>query len=350
MVAFKSVVNGYANMWDSCVIKPEDMPQAAAAAKRAMALKPVLIAAGEACGKPWWWIAGIIYREAGLNLTCYLGNGQPLDRVTTEVPKGRGPFNSFVDGCFDALNIQKFDGRVALTINLGEWTIEFALYASEEYNGEGYTLHNENSPYVWAGTNHEQPGLFTSDHGYVATAEDKRIGVAALIKALMAVDPTIVLIRSPREPLPAPIPGPITVPPPVPGPITAPPPVPTSGGPFPMPGIGGGSPAPVPTGNQGGTSGIVTNKIMLSIPGGPNMLLDFEHGVDSLLNVLPTLAMFVPQLGVALPFIPVIKAGMAMAEATTAEAAKGSGGDPFTAFAEHLHDFADQLASTLGKK
>ena len=214
MGTFTTVVNGYANMWDSCVVSPEhaDQVELDRVVHKAMSLKLQLVAASEVSGPPWWWIAASMYREADLDLSCYAGNGQKLNRITTIVPINRGPFKSFADGCIDAYTLQRVDDRPLSSYLPDEWTIEFALYAAEDLNGPGYTAHKENSPYVWAGTNHEQPGLYTSDHGYDATARDTRLGVAAVIKGLMAVDPTIVLMRSPRRQT--------------------------------MPGIGGGSPAP----------------------------------------------------------------------------------------------------------
>lgn len=308
MTAFQTVVNGYAAMWDSCVINLDDSQEVSRAVNKAMSLKPVLVAASQASGPPWWWIAASMYREADLNLACYAGNGQSLGMVTTIVPIGRGPFATFAAGCVDAYGLQKVDG-LPLSAQR-DWTIEFALFAAEELNGEGYTAHKENSPYVWAGTNHEQPGLYTSDHGYDPTARDNRLGVAAVIKGLVAADPTIVLERSPRrQTMPV-------------GPAA---------------GVGAVVPA------------VVTNKVVIAVPNGPNIIIDLEHGVEELLNVLPTIAMFVPQLQVVMPFVPLIKAGLATAEATQA-AATTTGGDPFTVFADHLHDFADQLAVMFAKK
>jgi len=309
-MTLQTVVNGYAAMWDSCVITPDDMPEVSRAVTKALSLKPQLIDASQRSGPPWWWIAASMYREADLDLSCYAGNGQPLNRVTTIVPPGRGPFASFADGCIDAYNLQRVDGKSLFERFPTEWTIEFALYAAEKLNGDGYTEHKENSPYVWAGTNHEQPGLYTSDGKYDATARDTRLGVAAVIKGLVAADSTIVLTRSPRRQT-----------------------MPTG----PAAGVGAVVPA------------IVTNKVVVAVPNGPNIIIDLEHGAEQLLNVLPTIAMFVPQLQVVMPFIPIVKAALATAEATQAAATTGSG-DPFLIFADHLHDIADQLAAIFAKK
>ncbi len=278
MTMFNTVVNGYANMWEKCVIDPKDKGTVDVVVERIMNQKARFVEASQMTGAPWWWIAGIIYREADLDLRCYLGNGEKLNHVTTLVPKGRGPFASFALGCVDALTIQQVNGVPLINLPSEAWTIEFALFAAEELNGEGYGLHNENSPYVWAGTNLEQPGMFTSDHGYDATARDTRLGMAAIIIGLMAVDSTVRPSRSQRI---------VHMPT---GPSGA---------------IAG---APVPTG------GAIVHKPILSLPNGPNIILEIEHGLDSTLNMLPTIAMFFPPAAVALPFIPLIRLLLAAVE------------------------------------
>ena len=53
------------------------------------------------------------YRESNFNFDTYLGNGQSLARVTTIVPKGRGPFtgpDAFINGAIDALRLEGFIG------------------------------------------------------------------------------------------------------------------------------------------------------------------------------------------------------------------------------------------------
>jgi lysozyme family protein len=316
VVAFRTVVNGYINMWDSCTILPEDKDAVHDVVARLISMKGTLKNAEILTGAPWWWIGCVLYREANLNLDCYLGNGQPIGKVTTVVPIGRGPFASFEAGCVDALKLQKADGVPLLDRNPSVWTIEFALYAAEELNGEGYGVHQENSPYVWAGTNHEQPGLFTSDHGYDPNVRDKRLGVAAIMKGLVAIDNSVVVSRSQKVVHMPPVGPESGAGAPVTGPSTAPPPQPSSGGPFPIPGP---LTEPIPTG------GVAINKPILSMPGGPNVILDVEHSIESGLNILPTIAVFVPQLQVVTPFIPLIKEVLAASEEVSQKSQSGEG-------------------------
>ena len=98
-------------------------------------------------------IAAIHRRESDCDFDTYLGNGEPLDEVTTLVPAGRGPFDTWEEGAIDALT---YDGLTEVT----DWRLEKMLFHLEKYNGLGY--HNKTpplpSPYLWAGTNIQEPG------------------------------------------------------------------------------------------------------------------------------------------------------------------------------------------------
>src|SRR5258705_10572295 len=102
--------------WNNCHISANEGPAFKRVADSLM--KPENRARYAAVGKtlaaagyniPWWFIGVTHYREAGFDKsgnprwdTC-LGNGQALNRKTTIVPKGRGPFNSWEEGAVDAL-------------------------------------------------------------------------------------------------------------------------------------------------------------------------------------------------------------------------------------------------------
>ncbi len=131
-------------------------------------------------GLKWWLVALIHEMECTQNFKCYLGNGQPLDRKTTIVPAGRGPFSSFEEGAVDALKLQRAD-------EITDWSIGNVLYFLEGYNGYGYSkYHNINSPYLWSGSNHYSSGKYVSDGKYDPSAVSQQIGIALLMKKLLA--------------------------------------------------------------------------------------------------------------------------------------------------------------------
>lgn len=132
---------------------------------------------------PWWFIAVAHYREAGFDQSnnprwdTYLGNGQPLNKKTTIVPAGRGPFKTWEDGAIDALlNTPPYAAKNT------DWSIGGALTKLEEYNGLGYFSKGKSSPYIWAGTDQYVKGKYTSDGVYNPNYIDKQLGCAGILK------------------------------------------------------------------------------------------------------------------------------------------------------------------------
>lgn len=128
---------------------------------------------------PWYVIGAIDCREENFHHGGYLGNGDPLYRVTTHVPRGRGPFKSWFDGAIDAFHL---DGMDHLPIG-GHWDIVTALIKCEAYNGLGY-VGKIRSPYIWGGSNLQQIGKYVADGHFSKTTWDGQPGVASMLLAL----------------------------------------------------------------------------------------------------------------------------------------------------------------------
>ena len=130
-----------------------------------------------ATGVPWDAVAACHYRESSLSFKGCLHNGDPWNKVTTHVPKGRGPFKSWEESAVDAMMIEKNKFPA-------QWDLAGKLDFCERYNGLGYRNRGIPSPYVWASTNKYKSGLYTGDSKFSSTAVDKRLGCAAIIKGL----------------------------------------------------------------------------------------------------------------------------------------------------------------------
>lgn len=162
-------------LWDNCKIT--NRMNVDWAVKKILANKDKYLSVEKATGVPWKFIACMHYRESTLDFTKYLGNGQPLNRVTTWVPRGRGPFKSWEAGAIDALRYDKIDKR------------DLSTYAKmcqylEVVNGLGYRNKGIYSPYVWSGTNWYTRGKYVSDGKYNPFFVDKQLGVAVVLKEL----------------------------------------------------------------------------------------------------------------------------------------------------------------------
>lgn len=137
-------------------------------------------------GVPWFVIAVIHERESGQNFARSLAQGDPWNRVSTHVPKGRGPFKSFEEAAVDALvNCAPRAARWK------DWSAGGTMTLLEQYNGLGYANKGIPSPYIWSGTDQYVSGKYVADGVFDARAVDKQLGCAGLLLAMQALDPSI---------------------------------------------------------------------------------------------------------------------------------------------------------------
>src|SRR5688572_17535260 len=168
--------------WDNMHIPANKGPLFKAVADRLLFNRPRYEAVSKALKSkgydiPWEFIAVTHQREASGDFSRYLGNGQPLNKKTTIVPRGRGPFSSFEEGAIDALlNAPPYAAKNK------DWTIGGTLAKLEEYNGLGYASKGVPSPYVWAGTDQYVKGKYVADHVYDPEHVDTQLGCAGLLK------------------------------------------------------------------------------------------------------------------------------------------------------------------------
>lgn len=168
--------------WDNMHISAAKGPLFKAVADRLIFQKPRYQAVSKALADkgytiPWEFIAVAHQREASGDFTKYLGNGQALNKKTTIVPKGRGPFTSWEEGAIDALlNAAPYAAKNK------DWSIGGTLTKLEEYNGLGYASKGLPSPYVWAGTDQYKSGKYVRDGVYDPNHVDTQLGCAGLLK------------------------------------------------------------------------------------------------------------------------------------------------------------------------
>ncbi len=156
-------------------------------AKRLVAAKARYQAVEKKTGVPWPVIAAIHEREASQSFHTQLAQGDPLEQVSTHVPRGQGPY-------FGADAWERAAGRALIETGgktWGDWTPGGWTTFLEKYNGLGYANRGQPSPYVWAGTNQYTAGKYVADGEYSASAVDTQPGCANLILALAKLDPSI---------------------------------------------------------------------------------------------------------------------------------------------------------------
>ncbi len=136
---------------------------------------------------PWAFIAVVHEREASQSWAANLAQGDPWDKISVHVPRGRGPFPSWKDAAIDAL-----EQCAPYAARNTDWTIGGTLVMLEEYNGLGYEQHHHiASPYLWAGTDQYVKGKYVADGHFDPEAVDHQLGCAGLLKAMIEIDPSI---------------------------------------------------------------------------------------------------------------------------------------------------------------
>lgn len=209
MLTVPQLIAENAARWGACKILPVRGAEANKVARRLCATiaKDIYLDIAQRTGVPWFVIAVIHEREAGGDFSRSLAQGDPWNAVSWHVPKGRGPFANFAAAAIDALT--ECPPHAALW---KDWTAGGALTLLEEYNGLGYEeYHAEASPYIWGGTDQQQRGKYIGDHLFDASRWDSQLGCAALLKAMMALDPSVKFTGTSPEPYRS---APLTPPPP----------------------------------------------------------------------------------------------------------------------------------------
>lgn len=175
--AFEALAPNYEALIAAAHVALSRVPTIDAAVARLLRDADAYAAVEKISGVPTAALMALAEREMDGNLSCYLGNGQPLRMRTTIVPRGRGPFtgpNAFVAGCMDALTL---DGLTRVPA----WTLARFCYESEAWNGWGYRARGLPSPYVFGATTVQRPGKFVCDHVFDAHEMDPQIGTLALV-------------------------------------------------------------------------------------------------------------------------------------------------------------------------
>lgn len=177
--------------WDNATYNEHAKAIALQVARRLCAekAKAVYLTLEHMTGVPWYAIAMIHEREASQSWAANIAQGDPWNRRSVHVPKGRGPFNSFVEAAVDALT--KCPPHAS---QWKDWSPGGLLTLLEDYNGEGYeNYHHMASPYLWAGSNQYTRGKYVSDGHFDPSAVDSQLGCSVLLHAMLEVDPSITI-------------------------------------------------------------------------------------------------------------------------------------------------------------
>ena len=163
----------YKQLLEQCLLNHDSLNQISKDCASVFLYKEKYKSVEKYTGVPWYVVGAIHLKEASQNFAKNLHNGQPWNQITTTVPKGVVPFQSWEAAAIDALKSAKgfhFDD------------IETCLYFCERHNGFGYMLHKPIlSPYLWCGTNLYSKGGYVTDGVYDSNYVIKNTGCVPII-------------------------------------------------------------------------------------------------------------------------------------------------------------------------
>lgn len=159
-------------------------------------------------------------RECGFDFTKNWGQGDPLTRPTTHVPRGRPPLGAAPNDRFpvswEFAAIDAFTVCDQLNvISVPTWSLPYSCFKWEFYNGGGYRAHGCRTPYVVGGTNLQQPGKYVADGVWDSSHMDTQLGCLPVALRMIELVPSLSLAGAlaavPAPPLAPVLPLPVSV-------------------------------------------------------------------------------------------------------------------------------------------
>ncbi len=201
---FANLKGEYGRLWAAMIVSPSKVSTLDHIAGKLIASKARYQAVSAKTGVPWAAIALIHQMECGQDWSLNIAQGDPWNRRSVHVPKGRGPFNSWEEAAVDALAIDGTD-RVAA------WGTERLCYELEKYNGFGSRNKGINTPYLWSYSNHYTRGKYIADHVWDGNAVSGQAGAMPILSRMMALDSSISFGQAGAPVAPPIVPQPVSV-------------------------------------------------------------------------------------------------------------------------------------------
>ena len=130
------------------------------------------LASAKLTGIPWQIIGVLHGLEAQFDFDCQIFNGQPWNKETTIVPKGKGPWGSWENSTIAALK----------NVRVRRWDFLSTAYFFERHNGMGYFRMGLYSPYLWSYLSpyaKQGGGKYVSDGKFDNNAVSRQVGAMA---------------------------------------------------------------------------------------------------------------------------------------------------------------------------
>lgn len=211
--SFEALAPEYAAYLSRMAVTASKTGQIDSAAKKI--LRPENIdcycAAVEGTAIPAAFIGGLELRESNCDPSRALGQGDRWSEVSHNVPRGKGPFRSRLDAMKFYIGFDHLDDRSH------PWSMEFACYKGELWNGLGPRGHGRPTGYLWAGTSiYDRPagpgGKYVGDGVWSPTTYDTQLGIVPVLLRIAQLRPDLAIGTAlPHIDAPSVIPAPAPV-------------------------------------------------------------------------------------------------------------------------------------------
>lgn len=152
---------------------------------------------------PAAWIGPTDCREDDCNPNAGIGQGDPWRQVSRHVPAGHGPFASKAAADQFYLHYDHID---VLDAGVAAWTLPYACYCWERWNGFGPRAYGRHTGYLWACMDvydppvyggYGQGGKYVADNRWSSTAVDVQPGAVPLYLELVKIRPDLAISAIP---------------------------------------------------------------------------------------------------------------------------------------------------------
>lgn len=157
------------------------------------------------------------YDEDGARFNRNPGQGDPLTGPSRHVPRGRPPLGAPPNDRFPVswpyAALDAFTVCDRLDVNAVAWSLAYACWKWEGYNGFGPRAHGRRTSYVVGGTNLQQPGKYVADSEWDPGHTDEQLGCLPVALRMIELAPQLAFGQGtlPVEPLAATSPPPAEV-------------------------------------------------------------------------------------------------------------------------------------------
>lgn len=195
---FGALAPEYDSLLRTVTVRPERAKAIDQVARKLLSYRGRYQQVADATRVPVIVLATLHERESSADFRTNLAQGDPLTRPSTHVPAGRPklkPGISFpVSWEYAAVDAIEYDH---LNDASAPWSMVYACWKGEAWNGFGPRNHGIHTGYLWGGTQHYARGKYVADGIWDANHVDTQLGIVPVMLRMVALAPELALVAAP---------------------------------------------------------------------------------------------------------------------------------------------------------